>query len=302
MSQMQWRRGLVYISLCNSGLVSLSVLWPHAMRAGFEDEVSMIDGQPDGAAREASLWARIWAWWKAWRRPRKHFFVNTRVTIFFGLIFMLDIRLIVALLILAATLDSYTFLAGQDRAKGEAEIPFWLSLKPVYFTWFTLAIAIPFAAPVFRDACLPSDSVWVSMFGLASWKINEVGGLCAYPYSSYMFFVELGMHMNLILSFFYMNYVVQRNCESVFFLQNRKRLVSGLNKVGENKFIPNAFWLVAIFVLLATTRYGGPDGFSRMPAPYLHLADMIRYIFLFHGLTLFLIVVYFITYARWRSR
>ena len=133
-------------------------------------------------------------------------------------------------------------------------------------------------------------------------QINEVGGLCAYPYSSYMFFVELGMHMNLILSFFYMNYVVQRNCESVFFLQNRKRLVSGLNKVGENNFIPNAFWLVVIFVLLDTTGYRNPDSYNRMPAPYLHVADMIRYLFFFHGLTLFIIVVYFITYARWRAR
>jgi len=190
----------------------------------------MIDGQPDGAAREASLWARIWAWWKAWRRPRKHFFVNTRVTIFFGLIFMLDIRLIMALLIIAATLDSYTFLAGQDRAKGEAEIPFWLSLKPAFYIWGGLAVLVPFGGPLFRDVCLSQDALFVQWFGLALWKIESAGGLCAYPYSTYTFFVESLYHLILIFYFYFCNFVIQRNVYSMYSYVNAEKSIERIKE------------------------------------------------------------------------
>lgn len=194
----------------------------------------MIGNQPGGAARDVSLWARFRAWWKAWRRPRKHFFVNTRVTIFFGLIFMLDIRLIVALLIIAATLDSYTFLAGQDRAKGEAEIPFWLSLKPAMYVWAALAILIPLAAPFFRNACLPANSVWTELFGFALWTVERSGGLCAYTYSTYMFFVEALFSMAIIIYFYFSNFIAQRNIRSIFFKIYKKQEIESIIE-GEKK-------------------------------------------------------------------
>jgi len=150
--------------------------------------------------------------------------VNTRVTIFFGLVFMLGIRLIVALTIIAVTLDSYTFLAGQDRAKGEAEIPFWLSLEPAMYVWAALAILIPLAAPFFRNACLPSDSVWTELFGFALWTVERSGGLCAYRYSTYMFFVEALFSMAIIIYFYFFNFIAQRNIRSIYFriYENKK--------------------------------------------------------------------------------
>jgi len=137
---------------------------------------------------------------------------------------MLDIRLIVALTIIAATLDSYTFLAGQDRAKGEAEIPFWLSLEPAMYVWAALAILIPLAAPFFRNACLPSDSVWTELFGFALWTVERSGGLCAYRYSTYMFFVEALFSMAIIIYFYFFNFIAQRNIRSIYFriYENKK--------------------------------------------------------------------------------
>ena len=197
----------------------------------------MIDGQPEGAAREASLWARAWAWWKAWRRPRKHFFVNSLVTVYFGLIFMLDIRLIAGLFVIAVILDADTFLAGQDRAKGEAKIPFWLTLKPTFYLFGILAIAIPILGPLFRNACLSADSVWAKMFGLALWKIEDVGGLCAYPYSTYIFFIESLVHMLIIFNFYFCNYVIQRNIYAMYVYVNIDKAIDRAKKAKLKKFI-----------------------------------------------------------------
>lgn len=180
----------------------------------------MVGEQPDSLTQDASLWRRLWARWKAWRRPRKHFFVNSLVTVGLGLMFMLDTRLIVGLLIIAVIFDSYTFLAGQDRAKGEARVPFWLTLKPLLYLFCILALAIPFVGLLFRDACLPADSIWAEMFGLARSKIENVGGLCAYPFSTYTFFVESMVHMLIILGFYFANFVIQRNVYAMYFWVN----------------------------------------------------------------------------------
>ncbi len=72
----------------------------------------MVGEKRDGLTRDALLWARPWARLKAWRRPRKHFFVKSLPTFGLGLISMLDIRLIVDLLIVTVILDSYTFPTG----------------------------------------------------------------------------------------------------------------------------------------------------------------------------------------------
>lgn len=260
----------------------------------------MIGDQPGGAARDVSVWARIWAWWKAWRRPRKHFFVNTRVTIFFGLVFMLDIRLIVALLIIAATLDSYTFLAGQDRAKGEAEIPFWLSLKPAMYVWAALAILIPLAAPFFRNACLPANSVWTELFGFALWTVERSGGLCAYTYSTYMFFVEALFSMAIIIYFYFSNFIAQRNIRSIFFKIYEKQEIKSIIE-GENKpKIVNPFILVLFSFLPLYMPYRNPEILGRMPDPHNSILGIVSYQVIFLFLFFFGVTMYFRTYGWWR--
>ena len=260
----------------------------------------MIGDQPGGAARDVSLWARIWAWWKAWRRPRKHFFVNTRVTIFFGLVFMLDIRLIVALLIIAATLDSYTFLAGQDRAKGEAEIPFWLSLKPAMYVWAALAILIPLAAPLFQNACLPANSVWTELFGFALWTVERSGGLCAYTYSTYMFFVEALFSMAIIIYFYFSNFIAQRNIRSIFFKIYEKQEIKGIIEAEKKTKIINPFIAAAFFMLPLYLPYGDPVNPGRMPNPHSSFAGLVFYPILILFSPVFGITIYFRTYGWWR--
>jgi len=259
----------------------------------------MIGDQPDRAARDVSLWARIWARWKAWRRPRKHFFVNTRVTIFFGLVFMLDIRLIVALTIIAATLDSHTFLAGQDRAKGEAEIPFWLSLKPTFYIWGGLAVLTPFGGSLFRDVCLSPDALFVQWFGLALWKIESAGGLCAYPYSTYTFFVESLYHLLLIFYFYFCNFVVQRNIYSIFSYVNAEKAIERIKKSEiASKYLP-PFIIVILTIFPVFIFYGNPDSPSRIPMPHVHLAYFLTY-YMFLLLPILGLYIYFGSYARWR--
>jgi len=259
----------------------------------------MIDGQPGGAARDVSLWARIWAWWKAWRRPRKHFFVNTRVTIFFGLIFMLDIRLIVALLVIAAIIDADTFLAGQDRAKGEAKIPFWLSLKPTYYIWGALAILVPLGAPFFRDACLSPDSHWAHWFGLAMWKIESAGGLCAYPYSTYTFFVESLYHSLLILYFYFCNFVIQRNVYSMYSCVNSEKAIDRIKKTENRLKYLSPFIIVIPTIFPVFVVYGNPSDPSKIPMPHFHPAFFLIY-YMYLLLPILGLYIYFGTYARWR--
>lgn len=261
----------------------------------------MIDGQPEGAAREASLWARAWAWWKAWRRPRKHFFVNSFVTVGLGLMFMLDIRLIAGLLIIAAIIDADTFLAGQDRAKGEAKIPFWLTLKPLFYLFCILALAIPFVGQPFRDACLPADSVWAEMFGLARSKIENVGGLCAYPYSTYTFFVESMVHMLLIIGFYFANFVIQRNIYAMYFWVNMDEQIKIVKKSEQKKTYIDPVVLIFIGSSFIYIGYDSIDyvGRFRVGAPYLNNYAFFNYFFVYFSV-IFFIFIYFRTYAYWR--
>jgi len=259
----------------------------------------MIDGQPDGAAREAPLWARIWAWWKAWRRPRKHFFVNSLVTVYFGLIFMLDIRLIAGLLVIAVILDADTFLAGQDRAKGEPKIPFWLTLKPTFYLFGILAIAIPIVGPLFRNACVSADSIWAKTFGLALWKIEDVGGLCAYPYSTYIFFIESLVHMLIIFYFYFCNYVIQRNIYAMYVYIDIDKAIDRAKKGEVKKVYIDHIFVVFFASLFILVGYGHTENRTRMPIPYYNVEEIIVY-YVYYFIILFFIFFYFRTYAFWR--
>jgi len=213
---------------------------------------------------------------------------------------MLGIRLIVALTIIAATLDSYTFLAGQDRAKGEAEIPFWLSLKPAMYVWAALAILIPLAAPFFRYACLASDSIWTELFGFALWKVERSGGLCAYSYSTYMFFVEALFLMAIIIYFYFSNFIAQRNIKSIFFKKYGKEEIQRIINAEKKPKIINPFIIVCLCVSFLYIPYGEAVNPGRIPNPQNSLVGILVYQMIilfgvFLGAT-----AYFRTYGWWR--